>query len=169
MLAAASSIHEPEESRSCRTDSRSESHGDKEDKKPAERKTSEPSHCQEGQREVLGLVDPDLPGHTDLPQGQGHSSSQRRSRKHSPKHIGRIGVTVKGQGHTLGHCQWQGQTQGQCRGQGHSQNGRSQSPEDQRKDHQGQDLRSTSRSGQIRVNFKVQKVKTESDLKKIRF
>ena len=76
------------------------------------RKRTEPPHGQghtqvrnipEHHRELLGLVDPNLPRHTDLPQGEGHQ--QVEDIQGSTPLKGRVDVTAKDQAQSLGHTQ----------------------------------------------------------------
>ena len=142
-LADASSMHKSQESRFCRTDSRPVNHYDEEDAKPSVSKTSSSKSADHSSRktysevekkeqncirvedtfkseafqnitEVWGLVDPNLPRHRVLPQGQGHRQVEDIQGNTTLK--GRVDVTGKGQVQSLG----QGHTQVQCRGQDQS-------------------------------------------------
>ena len=128
-LAGASSMHESQESRSCRTDSRPVSHGDEEDVKPSVSKTSssksanhssrssdseveKKNRTASGSRSHSSLVDPNLPRQRVLPRGHGQVEDV-----HGNTPLKRpVDVTAKGQVQSLG----QGHTRDQCRGQDQS-------------------------------------------------
>ena len=125
MLAGASSMHESQESCSCRTDSRpvmrkmlSQLITALENQTLKSRKRTELHQGQghrdipDHHREVWGLVDPNFPIKAYRSSSRSRSpSSRRHSRKHCLK--GHIEATAKGQVQSLG----QGHTQVQCRGQ----------------------------------------------------